>query len=145
MSPAPALAGGPCVSSTETGSCARPAPPHMCMNGSAHEKRRALRLRRGLIRPGQARPSALAAGEARGARPGSRSLCATALLILIPYSTPKVYKRKPHIFLKRAGRGPQRLPPTRKCPARLCLCSPVRPAQAEPVSGPKGLAVDFAL
>ena len=27
----------------------------------------------------------------------------------------------------------------------LCLCSPVRPAQAEPESGPKSLAVDFAL
>ena len=26
----------------------------------------------------------------------------------------------------------------------LCLCSPVRPAQAEPESGPKSLAVDFA-
>ena len=27
----------------------------------------------------------------------------------------------------------------------LCLCSPVRPAQAVPESGPKSLAVDFAL
>ena len=27
----------------------------------------------------------------------------------------------------------------------LCLCSPVRPAQAEPESGPKSLAIDFAL
>ena len=27
----------------------------------------------------------------------------------------------------------------------LCLCSPVRPAQAEQESGPKSLAVDFAL
>ena len=27
----------------------------------------------------------------------------------------------------------------------LCLCSPVRPAQAEPESSPKSLAVDFAL
>ena len=27
----------------------------------------------------------------------------------------------------------------------LCLCSPVWPAQAEPESGPKSLAVDFAL
>ena len=27
----------------------------------------------------------------------------------------------------------------------LCLCSPVRPTQAEPESGPKSLAVDFAL
>ena len=26
----------------------------------------------------------------------------------------------------------------------LCLCSPVRPAQAEQESGPKSLAVDFA-
>ena len=26
----------------------------------------------------------------------------------------------------------------------MCLCSPVRPAQAEPESGPKSLAVDFA-
>ena len=27
----------------------------------------------------------------------------------------------------------------------LCLCSPVRPAQAEPESGPKSSAVDFVL
>ena len=27
----------------------------------------------------------------------------------------------------------------------LCLCSPVRPAQAEQESGPKSLAIDFAL
>ena len=27
----------------------------------------------------------------------------------------------------------------------LCLCSPVRPAKAEQESGPKSLAVDFAL
>ena len=27
----------------------------------------------------------------------------------------------------------------------LCLCSPVRPTQAVPESGPKSLAVDFAL
>ena len=49
--------------------------------------------------------------------------------------------RKIERFLKRAGRGPQRLPPTRKC-----ICArPSGPAPAVPERGPKSLAMDFAL